>query len=142
MAYNLPNTKKGQLLAPVSSAGAYTVTLSCDTKGFSFLTVRFNFGVVGGAMSALTIVSGTDNSTFGTTVYTFGATGKIALPSAAASTYEVYIPIDGNSNRYYTITATASATTLLQAEYILERGNESPDSNTERGLTNSDIVIL
>lgn len=141
MAYNIPNTKKGQLLAPVSSAGAYTVTLSCDTKGFSFLTVRFNFGLVGGAMTALTIVSGTDNSTFGTTVFAFGTT-TIAKPDTAGTTYEVYIPIDGNSNRYYTITATASATTLLQAEYILERGNEAPDTNTERGLTNSALVIL
>lgn len=147
MSIQAQSEKKVILIAPQSATGAaFTAeTTGVDTAGWSHLTVRFISGTVGAAgISVMKVVSGTTTAGTGTDEYVFGGSGLVALPVDAddKQIWEVYIPLDGNCNRYWNAAATAGANAcLLSCEAILSRGNAAPITDSARGLKASATLV-
>jgi hypothetical protein len=93
------------------------------------------------------IIKSDDDSALGsaTARYTFGATDKIALPTATDDNkcWSVGVDLTKNTERYWGVTSAAGngTTGTYAAIWIdLYRGDEVPTSDTQRGLADSDFI--
>lgn len=123
----------------------YTPTV-VDTKGYHYAVFKWKIGATDIAQASL-ILSSTDTSD-GTTnavaYYTFGATGKLPLPTATDDNgvWKIYIDLRGKY-RYHTVTAVqgnGSVGGYADGEFELWRGDISPTSATAHNLVGQDYV--
>lgn len=124
--------------AAIVDNAAFT-TAAIDTKGYRFLRILVHFGAMDIAMAALKLQESEDSGMSGAADIS-GTVGGTAftLPSATAdNTFVVFnVQLKGNRMRYIDLVATGgdgTAGTYMTAIAILSRGEEDPDSATDRG---------
>lgn len=135
---HIQNAKYVVGLAPISINSGAATALTCDTLGFNYATAVVTFGVIGGAATVFKIQeSATDFS--GADIAAFlgaGSTGNLRLPQTgdAGKVFVYNVQLGGPRLRYLQFAITTGATTLVAVDWILTRGNQAPDTNTERGV--------
>jgi hypothetical protein len=117
-----------------------------DTAGFAYMKLVWALGASDIDQASLIVVSD-DDSALGsaTTRYTFGGTGKMALPTATDDNkfWDLGIDLNGNPERYWGVTAKAgNGSTGAYAVCWVElyRGDEVPISDTQRNIADSDYI--
>lgn len=134
----IQNAKMVVGLAPISLNSAAATALTVDTRGFSYAAMVCTLGVVGGAATVFKIQeSATDFSGADVSGYVgSGSTGNTRLPQTgdAGKTIIWGLPLGGSRLRYLQLAVTTGATTLISVQWFLFRANESPNTNTERGV--------
>jgi len=135
----LQNNKTAVVAAPQSVNSAAVTTTTIDTLGFNYLVVEFSLGAVG---SAATVFKLTESDTSGSgysdiSAFTAsGSTGNSRLPQTGdANTVIKYFVNLAGRKRYIKPEMTTGTTTLIAIKGELTRANQSPDSNTERGVS-------
>lgn len=120
--------------------------VSVDTKGFAFCTIYWAVGATDIAQASLTIVEDTaSNLGSATSLYAFGSGSNLALPTATDDNkfWRVHIALDGTRKRYLGVTAAAgdgSVGAYGMCWAVLEGAEETPNSDTERGVAGSAFV--
>ena len=117
-----------------------------DTAGFNYAVFTWIVGATDFAQASLIVVSDDDSALGSTTArYTFGATGKMALPTANDDNkvWKVFIDLRGKQ-RYWAITAKAGngSTGAYGVGYfeLFRASSEVPNTATERGLAANDFI--
>jgi hypothetical protein len=147
----IQNVKYALALAPQSINDTDTDGTEIDTLGYSYLTIVFLYGASTTAMQNLSLRSSTTSggtfnelagSRFGTDA-SASAGNTPALPSASDDN-KVYVWNVSlfNKNRYWKIRVDpGAAATLVGAVAILSRGAQAPNTDTERGVGASYIIL-
>ena len=116
-----------------------------DTAGWDYAVFTWIVGATDIAQASLIVVSDDDSALASSTArYTFGATGKMALPTATNDNgvFRLFIDLRGKE-RYWGVTAAAgdgTAGAYAVGFFELYRGVEAPNSATERGLVANDFI--
>lgn len=119
-----------------------------DTAGFHYAVVNWHVGATDIAQASLIINSDSDSAGASpTAIYTFGATGKMALPTATDDNglWKLYIDLRkiSTDGRYLTVTAVAgdgSAGAYATCWIDLWRADQCPTSATAHGLVAQDFI--
>lgn len=132
------NNKTAVALAPISLNSAAATTTTIDTLGYNYLVVEVSLGVVGGAATVLKLTESDSSGSGYSDISAFtasGSTGNLRLPQTgdAGTVIKYFVNLAGRK-RYIKPEFTAGTTTLVAIKGELSRANQSPDSNTERGL--------
>lgn len=130
--------KYQQVLAPISINGTAATTLSIDTRGYKHLDVIVQFGVIGAAaFDAFALQSSnTDGSYAAVTGLTAsGSTGTNRLPQGGDDGLMAHFGVNLQGHkRFFSLVADPGAVDcLVSAVAILSRGEETPNSITDRG---------
>jgi hypothetical protein len=128
----------------VGTTGSTPVVV--DTLGYHYAVVNWHVGATDIAQASLIV--NTDDDSAGaspTALYTFGAVGKMALPTSTDDNGLWKLGIDlrriTTDGRYLTITAVNGATGAFATCWIdLWRGDTSPTSATQHGLVAQDFI--
>ena len=125
--------------AAIVDNSAFT-TAAIDTKGYRLLQILVHFGAMDIAMAALKLQESEASDMTGAADIS-GTVGGTAftLPSATGdNTFVLFtVQLKGNRMRYIDLVATGgdgTAGTYMTAIAMLSRGEEDPDSATDRGL--------
>ena len=133
----LQNIKFHKFLAPIDITGATATDLEVDTLGWHYLAIHVLLGNVAADMTALTVNESDTAAQTGDVIVTFTA------PTAAAGDGDMvacFIDLR-KRKRYISIVATGGAgATLISIVGLLYRGDQVPDSVTERGLVEQFII--
>lgn len=119
-----------------------------DTLGFHYAVFNWLVGATDIAQASLIILADEDSALgSATAIYTFGATGKLALPTATDDNglWKVFIDLRKLSTemRYLAITAKAgngSVGAYGCGWFDLWRADIAPTSITQRGLVGQDFI--
>lgn len=139
MSVAIQNAKFGKGINPVDSTGATTDGTTFDTLGFNYAVCVLSVGNIAANSSACKIQESDDDSTWADV-----SGGGFTAPTAAAGDNTIracFLPLGGSRKRYLRVTITGGAgATLVSAVWIASRANQSPNSATERGLTEQVFV--
>lgn len=130
----------------VGTTGSTPVVV--DTAGFHYAVFNWLVGATDIAQASLIINSDSDSAGASpTAIYTFGGTGKIALPTATDDNglFKVYIDLRklSTDDRYLSITAVAgdgSAGAYAVGWFELWRADQCPTSATGHGVVAQDFI--
>lgn len=135
------NTKTVVSLAPQSVASTTPTTTTIDTLGFNYLVVEFSLGANPAALTDFRLTESDTSGSGYSSIAAFtasGTTGNLRLPQPGdANTVIKYFVNLAGRKRYIKPEVTTGGTTLIAIKGELSRANQSPDSNTERGVSAS-----
>ena len=132
------NVKVAPFILPVSLNNATATSAIVDTRGFNYADVQITLGASAGTLSVLKLQE--DDASDGNTAtdITGAAFTGGDLPSTDddGKVYSIKLPLGGNRKRYLKIVATEDNTgaMLIGSTVQLSRGDEAPNSASERGL--------
>lgn len=133
--FDLQKCKFVQALAPISVAGGANATcVEIDTKGYRSAAFLIQAGLLGA--NGVTVLKWQQSDTSGSGgVDITGASHTALVDADDGKIVATFADLRG-MKRYITLILTVGSTNacLLAALAILYRGEESPDSATERGL--------
>jgi hypothetical protein len=134
-------TEVRQILHPVSLNSAAGTTAAIDTKGWRHLRIVVNLGAVGGAATVFRLQESNDDGSADayvdiTGMVAAGTTGDTRLPQTTDANKPVIFDLSLlGRDRYIDFQITSGATTVVSATAILSRGEQAPDTATEKGAT-------
>lgn len=139
------NAKSVTGLAPISTNSGAVTPLAVDTLGYAYAVATVSFGVIG---SAATVMRLTECETSGGTYTAItgltasGSTGDTRLPQTtdAGKLCKFFLPVSGIRKRYLNLELTTGSTTLASVTFDLYRGEQSPQTSTEKGLAGMFIL--
>jgi hypothetical protein len=141
---DLQSCKFVNVVPPISLAGGANATVVnvVDTKGFRAGAFRVNAGVLG-ANGIVTIVWQESHEANGANAVNITGANHTALAVASNNTIIcTYINLLGNRRRYIVplITGGSTNASLVSADAILYRAEETPNTATERGVLEQKFV--
>lgn len=135
-------TKMVSIAVPQSINGTAATTTSIDTKGWRHCQIVVQFGAIGAAdLDALKVQESNDDGSADTyadiTGLVYGASGYAALPTQTSDNgiFVFNISLLGRDRYLDLILDPGAVATLVSAFAILSRGEEGPDSASDRGFT-------
>lgn len=139
MSVTIQNAKFGIGINPVDSTGATTDGTAFDTLGLNYAVCILQAGNVAANSSACKLQESDDNSSWSDV--TGGAFTAPAATGGDNTIRAAFLACGGSRKRYFRVTITGGAgATLVSATWIGTRANQSPNSATERGLTEQVIL--
>lgn len=141
---DLQNCKFVNVVPPISVAGGAnaTVVTVVDTKGFRAAALRISAGVLGANGVATIVWQESHEATGANAVNITGANHTALVVANNNTTICTYLNNLGNRRRYLVplITNGSTNASLLSADAILYRAEETPNNATERGLLEQKFV--
>ena len=126
------NTKSEILIMPASVATAATASGVLDTKGYKYALIDVNCGTGGTAATELKLAEGDTTSAFtDITALVGGGTGVFSFPAANTSTAPIVrmnVDLRGRK-RYLKLTHSPGVTSIIGANAVLMRADQTPSSN-------------
>lgn len=132
------NAKFGNAIAagPLSSNDTAVGTY-IDTLGYGHLTLIFKLGTTTTDMTAIKLQESDTTSNFAD-ITGAALTGATFSATSDGSIGIIDLPLDGTRKRYINaVFDPGAAATIMDGTFILTQANQSPNSDTERGVLQS-----
>lgn len=133
----LQSCKFLQMLAPIDVNGITATDTEIDTLGWHYLAVHVSVGVISANQTACTLNESDTASQTGDVFVTFTP----QLATGGDATQQVAFIDLRKRKRYISLVDTGgAAATLISVTGILWRGDQAPDTATERGLSEQFVI--
>lgn len=135
---DMQNAKIVPMLRPIDATGATLTDVEVDTQGWDYLTVIVTIGNIAANMTTLKLQ---ESDTTGASEADFTGSAFTAPTSSSDNTIvAAFIDLRKRKRFISTVATGGAGATLIAAVGILTRGEVTPTSATERGLTEQLIL--